>query len=92
MASRNRSYLSIQPLGTSWRLALADNKPGRGNRVAEMDGTTQPLTSDVHGWLTQLPNGNYMIEMANGSWRTVDQRKAASALASLEVRNGKTDG
>ena len=92
MASRNRGFLSIQPLGTSRRLALHSGKHGLGNRVAEMEGATQGPSSDIHGWLTILPNGTYVIEQVRGGIRSVNQRKAASAVASMESRNGKTDG
>lgn len=77
--ARNRLY--VQPLGTSRRLVLHTNKPSPGTRVAEIDNTG--WGSRHYGWLTQMPNGTYVIENVNGSIGMVDQSKAVAAVEFL---------
>lgn len=83
---RNRGRIEIQPLGTSQRLRLHEQQPSPGRRLAEMDYLGKRHAADFCGWLTELPSGNYVVELVSGGIKTIDQGKAAAALDHLGER------
>lgn len=75
-------FLKIQPLGTSKRLAIClKTPPPKG--AAVLAEAVDPY-ADHFGHLVCMKTGQYAIWQATGGLKSVDQRRAALALASLD--------
>lgn len=79
--SQNRSRLFVAPLGSDPLLRLNRPEPWQLPTGAKL--LAELSREDDRGWLIQLSNGNLAHLTNRGAWRTVDQRKARAAWASI---------